>query len=103
MRSAAALIEAEAPPPAHPLKAWRERMGWTVSEAARQYTAHIGRAVVPQTWRRWELAREDPESRIPSYDDMIGLRGFTEGAVTADSFYPERSDAAPAADDGGGG
>jgi hypothetical protein len=94
----------ELPASAHPLRAWRERQRlidpaspggrtWTVSDAARHYSAFIGRAVGPHTWRRWELAREDPQSRIPSYDDMIGLRGFTGGELIADSFYPERDDA----------
>ena len=72
----------EAAPPLHPLRAWREGMGWTVSEAARRF------GVVPQTWGRWERPREDPESRIPSYDDMIRLPGFTGGKVSADDFYP---------------
>src|SRR5437764_335912 len=101
MSARAALAEAPAPPlAAHPLRAWRERQrlidpaspqgrSWTISDAARHYSAYIGRAVGPHTWRRWELAREDPESRIPSYDDMIGLRGFTGGEVIADSFYPQ--------------
>jgi transcriptional regulator with XRE-family HTH domain len=62
----------------HPLRKWRKSKGLTLHQAAEA----VG--TVRQVWSDWERGRRRPG---PSY--MPRVRELTEGAVTADAFYPE--------------
>lgn len=97
--SAGGALDLPATAPSWPsLKAWREaqRMvdhaskeprAWTVADAARSYSKHIGRPVSYQVWYAWEMARGETGRRIPNPDDMSGINDFTKGAIRADHFY----------------
>ena len=67
----------------HPLRVWREKQGLTLQQAADK----LGTS--RQVWWGWEHGR-----RRPSAEFMARVRELTQGAVTADHFFPPVSDAA---------
>lgn len=63
--------------PEHPLRKWRKSKKLTLVEAA------AGVGTVRQMWYGWEIGRRRPGALY-----MPRIREFTEGAITADDFFP---------------
>ncbi len=64
----------------HPLRQWRKSKGLTLDECAK------GVGTVRQVWSDWERGRRRPG---PTY--MPRVRAFTDGAISADVFFPSDS------------
>ena len=67
----------------HPLRKWRKAKGLTLEAVARQ----IGTS--RQVWSDWERG-----CHKPGPDLMPKVRELTGGAITADTFYPPKDEAA---------
>ncbi|WP_157099044.1 helix-turn-helix domain-containing protein [Novosphingobium rosa] len=67
----------------HPLRKWRKAKGMTLAQCAQQ----IGTS--RQVWSDWERGCHRPGATF-----MPRIRDLTEGAVSADDFFPSFGEAA---------